>query len=181
MLKGSGRSIPGVHLRDMLDLVDKSDSGLIERFGGHAMAAGLSLHKNNLQRFQTAFEHVLRQHVAADCFDNVVDSDGEIDASDLSFDLAMQLEQAGPWGQRFPVPSFTGTFRVMDQRVLAGRHLKFVVKLVDGGKDAIDAILFHARDEELKTNYQNLDLHYELNINEFRGEQGLQLIIRHIL
>lgn len=178
-LKGSCRSIPGVHMRDMLDLVDKREPHLIERFGGHAMAAGLTIHKQNLDLFRKIFEAVIKQYSDPACFDNVIECDGEIDSSDLTMELAQFLEQAGPWGQRFPVPSFSGRFKVLDQRVLAEHHLKFVLSPEDQHKP-VDAILFYAAEKELKTHYESLNIHYELSVNEFRGAQSLQLMIRHI-
>ncbi len=179
-LKGSGRSISGIHLRDMLDLVDKQHPELIIRFGGHAMAAGLSISEEKLQDFEQAFEAVLQQYVDADCFDNVLYSDGQIDAPDMTLQLAKTLRDAGPWGQRFPPPLFDGEFSVQNQRVLSGKHLKFVLKAT-GSSQAVDAIYFFASEQELKTNYQQLHIVYELSVNEFRGQQSLQLMIKQIL
>ncbi len=180
LLKGSGRSIRGVHLRDMLDLVDKSDTRLIERFGGHAMAAGLSIQAAQLQSFSEAFEAVIARHVDAAVFDNRIECDGELASSDLTLELAQMLEQAGPWGQRFPMPTFHGHFDVLDQRVLADRHLKLVLTPIDC-QQPVDAILFYAAPEELETRHDRVHLHYELNANEFRGETSLQLIVRDLL
>lgn len=179
-LKGSCRSIPGVHMRDMLDLVDKREPDLIIRFGGHAMAAGLTIQKDRLDHFRDVFECIIKQHADASCFDNVIECDGEIDSVDMTLDLAKLLQQAGPWGQKFPVPSFSGQFKVLDQRVLTDLHLKFVLTPADRHQP-IDAIFFYAAEKELKTNYQDLHIHYELSVNDFRNEQSLQLMIRHIL
>ncbi len=178
-LKGSGRSISGIHLRDMLDLVDKQNPGLILRFGGHAMAAGLSISHNNLAAFEQAFEAVMRQQVDADCFNSVLYSDGTIEPAQMTLDLAKQLRDAGPWGQRFPAPVFDGRFNVQHQRVLTEKHLKLVLK-VPGLAQAIDAILFFADDEILKTNYQHIHIAYELSLNEFRGQQSVQLLVKQI-
>jgi single-stranded-DNA-specific exonuclease len=180
LLKGSGRSIAGIHLRDMLDLVDKMEPGLMLRFGGHAMAAGLTLKEANLEKFREVFEQVLLQKADAASFDNIVLYDGQIPSRDLSLHLAEKLQQAGPWGQHFPVPSFIGEFRVLDQRILSDRHLKFVIKAADSTTH-IDAILFYASEQQQKTHYQFINLHYELTVNHFRGERNLQLLIRHIL
>jgi single-stranded-DNA-specific exonuclease len=179
-LKGSCRSITGVHMRDMLDLVDKSEAGLILRFGGHAMAAGLTIKEEGLEHFREVFENTIRKHADPACFDNVVEYDGEVDSIDMTMEVAQLLQQAGPWGQKFPLPSFSGRFRVLDQRVLADRHLKFVLTPVDR-HHPIDAIRFYAADKELKTNHEKLHIHYELSVNDFRNEQSLQLMIRHIL
>lgn len=178
-LKGSGRSINGIHLRDMLDLVDKMDPGLIIRFGGHAMAAGLTINENKLTEFTSSLEKTLQQHVDPLCFKNIAFSDGEINAVDMTLELAKLLRDAGPWGQKFPMPSFDGEFKVLDQRVLSNKHLKFILK-PEGSKKPVDAILFFADELQLKTNYQTVHIFYELSVNEFRGEQSLQLIIRNI-
>jgi len=167
-------------MRDMLDLVDKQHQGLIERFGGHAMAAGLTIDRQNLERFITAFESVLQHNVDASLFANVIDHDGEIPAQDLTLELAKIIQHSGPWGQCFPVPTFTGEFKVLNQRVLTDRHLKFELSSGNRSK-SFDAILFYASDRELKTNYKTVALHYELSVNEYRGETSLQLMIRHIL
>ena len=179
-IKGSCRSIPGIHIRDMLDLVDKAEPGLIERFGGHAMAAGLTLKKAYLDKFTATLERILKQWVEIEYLNNQIEHDGELEGQELNLDLAFLLEEAGPWGQRFPVPSFRGLFKVRHQQVLADRHLKFELTL-SGLKTPLDAICFYASKEQLKTNFENLDIHYELAVNEFRGQQSLQLIIRHIL
>lgn len=179
-LKGSGRSIPGVHMRDMLDLVDKQSPGIIRRFGGHAMAAGLTLEKGTLEQFKQSFEQVLRQQIDPACFDNVVYYDAEITAADINLQMALILRETGPWGQRFPLPSFIGEFMVLNQRILSERHLKFILKL-EGQEEPVDAILFYATDDELKTNYQTLKIHYELSVNNFRDQESVQLMIRHII
>ena len=179
-IKGSCRSIPGVHIRDMLDLVDKAEPGLIERFGGHAMAAGLTLNKDHLDAFAERLEMILKQHVEPENLNHRIEYDGELTSQDLNLDLAHLLDKAGPWGQRFPVPSFRGHFQVHNQQVLVDRHLKFELTLPQL-KVPLEAIRFYADDKDLKTNFETLDIHYELAINEFRGKQSLQLIIRHIL
>lgn len=179
-LKGSGRSIRGIHLRDMLDLVDKSTPGLIQRFGGHAMAAGLTIAKDQLQQFTEKFEQILQKHADPACLNNVVEHDGQIDSQEMNMQLAVLLRQSGPWGQHFPVPSFTGEFKVVNQRVLVDKHLKFVLTSANKNQP-VDAILFFASEQQLKTNYQSIKLHYELGINEYQGVESLQLMIRHIL
>ena len=179
-LKGSGRSIPGIHLRDMLDLVDKQQPGLILRFGGHAMAAGLSIQLDKLDDFRRVFEQVLSQHVDASCFNNIVEHDGEIESSHLNLAFARVLRESGPWGQRFPLPTFYGEFKALNQIVLADKHLKLTLTPMDDSQQ-VEAILFFATDEQLKTNFQQLIIHYELNVNEFRNEENVQLLIRHIV
>ncbi len=179
-LKGSCRSIPGIHIRDMLDLVDKAEPDLIIRFGGHAMAAGLTIRQAQLARFRECFERILVEHVDAACFDQVIEHDGEIDADDLDLPLAQLIQQAGPWGQRFPVPSFYGEFRVLQQRIVGECHLKWVLSPL-GSRRRIDAILFYASEQQLASEYQQLKIHYELGINDYQGVQDLQLLVRHII
>ncbi len=179
-LKGSCRSIPGVHIRDMLDLVDKTAPDLIERFGGHALAAGLTIKSDKLERFRDVFESTLQQNISPDCFDNVIECDGELETGDLTMELARLIQDAGPWGQKFPLPSFSGRFKVLDQRLVCERHLKFVLT-PEHMERPLDAILFYASDKEIKTNYQLLQIHYELGINEYQGLESLQLVIRHIV
>ncbi len=179
-LKGSGRSIPGVHMRDMLDLVDKQSPGIIRRFGGHAMAAGLTIEKDSLEQFKQSFEQVLQQQIDPACFDNVVYYDCEIPAADINLEMALILRETGPWGQRFPIPSFVGEFKVLNQRILSDRHLKFILKL-EGQPEPVDAIKFYASDDELRTSYQVFKIHYELSVNFYREQESVQLMIRHII
>ena len=179
ILKGSGRSVSGIHLRDMLDLVDKAEPGLILRFGGHAMAAGLSIEQRQLERFKAKFEQVLQQQVDPACFENIVLSDGQIEAQEMTLELAKLLRNAGPWGQKFPAPSFDGEFKVLDQRVLAKRYLKFVLSSKNQHQP-VDAIFFNPTEEQLTTNFQTLQIHYELALNHYRGQDGLQLLILNI-
>jgi single-stranded-DNA-specific exonuclease len=179
-LKGSCRSIPGIHIRDTLDLLDKKAPGLIERFGGHAMAAGLTIAETNLQRFSAELEKVIEQYADPSCFENTVYHDGEIPAAEFGFELAEALRRTGPWGQKFPVPSFCGKFNVLSQRILAERHIKFQLS-PDDGATPIDAILFYAKPDELRQQFKQVHIHYELNINEFRNQENLQLTIRHLI
>jgi len=181
MLKGSGRSIAGIHLRDMLDQVDRCNPGLIEKFGGHAMAAGLSIEAQNLTRFEDCFNRVIGESAPDGCFDPVIDCDGTLDANCHCLEFAHQLFQLTPWGQHFPLPSFIGEFEVLEQRVLSERHLK--MQLVAPGDDltGCEAIAFFQPRHILEKNHQRIKIHYELGINYFRGVESLQLLIRHIL
>jgi single-stranded-DNA-specific exonuclease len=179
-LKGSCRSIRGVHIRDMLDLVDKVLPGVILRFGGHAMAAGLSIRDDALDEFATAFEQVLGEHADPAAFDQRVYHDGTLQASELSLQTALMIENAGPWGQRFPLPSFYGEFTTLDRRIVGERHVKFVVSPLQGGPST-DAILFYADDDQLRANPTRVGLHYELAVNRFRDQESVQLVVRHLL
>ncbi|MDO9467610.1 MAG: single-stranded-DNA-specific exonuclease RecJ, partial [Thiobacillus sp.] len=170
-LKGSGRSIPGLHLRDALDLVDKRHPGLILKFGGHAMAAGLSLPADRQDEFSQAFEAVVRELLDPADLEGVIETDGELDPADHSYALAEQLDHA-VWGQGFPAPLFTGTFDVLAQRVVGEKHLK--LKL---GRDGVvfEAMRFFHPDP-LPARIHAV---YALMPNAFNGQQSLQLKLQH--
>lgn len=178
LLKGSGRSIPGIHLRDLLDRVDKHEPGLIHRFGGHAMAAGLSLPPEHLDDFRAALEQALADEDAA-CFEDRVEHDGPLPPEALNLDSARRLEAAGPWGQRFPMPLFHGRFRVIAQRILKERHLKLVLHAEPGG-DALDAILFQADGALLSACPEHIEALYALAVNRYRGQESLQLVLKEV-
>lgn len=170
-LKGSGRSIEGLHLRDALDLVSKRHPHLIQKFGGHAMAAGLSIRAEHLPEFQAAFESVARELLPPAALTRVVETDGTLSAGELSMDTARTLERQ-VWGQGFPQPLFEGLFTVVQQRVVGEKHLKLKLS-GDGG--ACDAMLFfHADPLPGK-----IHAVYVLGVNEYNGVASLQLIIRH--
>ena len=176
-VKGSGRSIPGFHLRDALAEVDARHPGLITRFGGHAMAAGLSLNCANLETFGTAFDAVVRKYLAPEMLDAVIATDGELGASDFTLDLAQQLRYAGPWGQGFAEPAFDGEFALDSWRVVGERHLKLKLRQSDGG-ELLDAIAFGAYAGEPPPSH--LRAVYSLDVNEWNGRLSLQLLIRHL-
>jgi single-stranded-DNA-specific exonuclease len=170
-LKGSGRSIPGLHLRDALDLVDKRHPGLIRKFGGHAMAAGLSLAAGRHQEFADAFEAVVRERLDPADLEGVIETDGELDAGEHRYELAAELE-AAVWGQGFPAPLFAATFDVVAQRVVGEKHLKLTL--------ARDAATFEAmrffHPDPLPPRVRAV---YALMTNEFNGQQSLQLRLQH--
>lgn len=170
-LKGSGRSIPGLHLRDALDLVDKRHPGLILKFGGHAMAAGLSLPAGRQDEFSRAFEAVVRELLDPADLEGVIETDGELDPADHSYALAEQLDHA-VWGQGFPAPLFTATFDVLAQRVVGEKHLK--LKLGRDGA-AFEAMRFFHPDP-LPARIHAV---YALMPNAFNGQQSLQLKLQH--
>jgi single-stranded-DNA-specific exonuclease len=174
-LKGSGRSIPGVHLRDALDRVATSTPDLITKFGGHAMAAGLSLSQDDLPRFREAFNRVVAQALKGSLPDQVTVTDGQLPESDLTLGLAEALESGGPWGQAFEAPSFEGVFTISDMRVVGEKHLKFRLFTEAG---LIDAIAFNAEVETWTRNRpKTLRCVYRPCVNEYRGERRLQLQI----
>lgn len=170
-LKGSGRSIPGLHLRDALDLVDKRHPGLILKFGGHAMAAGLSLPADRHEEFSRAFETVVRELIDPADLEGVIETDGELDAADHSYQLAIELDHA-VWGQGFPAPLFSATFDVMAQRIVGEKHLK--LKLAREGEVFEAMRFFHP--EPLPDRIRAV---YALMPNEFNGQQSLQLKLQH--
>lgn len=170
-LKGSGRSIPGLNLRDALDLVDKRHPGLITRFGGHAMAAGLSIPAGSHEAFGLAFEAVVSELIDPAVLEGVIETDGELDAADHSYALAEQLEHA-VWGQGFPAPLFRGVFDVTAQRVVGEKHLK--LKLTRNG-DVFEAMHFFHSDPLP----ERIHAVYALMPNEFNGQQSLQLKLHH--
>jgi single-stranded-DNA-specific exonuclease len=171
VLRGSGRSIPGLHLRDALDVVSKRAPGLIRRFGGHAMAAGLSIGAADYERFTGEFERAVDELLPAHARLRVVETDGALDAMYFSLDVARLLD-AGIWGQGFPQPVFCDTFAVENQRVVGERHLK--LWLVKGGR-RIEAMRYGALDQ-LPAQVRAA---YRLSVNEFNGLKNIQLNVEH--
>lgn len=179
-LKGSARSIPQLHIRDALDVVAKRHPELIVKFGGHAMAAGLSIQREHFQAFSQAFAQVVGEQLTEEALRGVIHSDGELTESQLSLDLAALLRESGPWGATFPEPLFDGPFQVRQQRLVGGKHLKLVVSL-EGSQRFFDAIAFNV-DLNQWPNHRCERIHaaYRLDINEYRGNQDLQLVLEHI-
>ncbi len=179
-LKGSGRSIPGVHLRDLLDAINTRHPGLITKFGGHAMAAGLSLTKNALTPFKAAFEQMVDEWVSPELLAGEILSDGELSVTELNLELAEQLRFAGPWGQAFPEPVFDGEFRIIQQRLVGDKHLKMVLS-PDEGRTVIDAIAFNV-DLGIWPNaaIQKVQLVYKPDVNEWKGRRQLQLLVERL-
>ncbi|WP_158135685.1 single-stranded-DNA-specific exonuclease RecJ [Photobacterium damselae] len=179
-IKGSCRSIPGLHMRDVLDLIDTQNSGMIAKFGGHAMAAGLTIDTKQLDAFSRAFDQAVRNELGEDELKGVLLTDGELEANEFNLDTAEMLRAGGPWGQQFPEPTFDGTFRLLHQKLVGGKHLKMMVEPLHGGS-VIDAIAFNV---DLKrwpdASVQQVELVYRLDINEFRGNRSVQLMIEHL-
>jgi len=176
-LKGSVRSIAGVHARDVLAEIDTRHPGVIEKFGGHAMAAGLSLPRDSLEVFRGHWQTVVGEHERTDA---VIESDGPLRPDELSLELAQALELAGPWGQQFPEPLFDGHFRVFDKRpVGGGAHLK--LELVEPAAGTrLPAIAFNCRAEAVPDRGGDLHIAYRLQVNRFRGRKEPQLLVEHI-
>jgi single-stranded-DNA-specific exonuclease len=179
IIKGSARSVSGVHIRDVLDTVATHHPGLVSKFGGHAMAAGLTLYKKDFEQFAVAFNEEVSQFLGVDDLHNVIHSDGDLTEHDIDLPLANLLETAGPWGQHFPEPIFDGRFEIVQRRIVGERHLKLVLRLPRGQR-LIDAIAFNCVDENWPESVQFADIAYKLTTNEFRGQVSTQLIIEHI-
>ena len=171
LLKGSGRSILGLHLRDALDLVTKQHPQLILKFGGHAMAAGLSIHEADFLQFKQAFEAVVRSLITEDELQESIETDGALDIRDMTLETA-QLLETQVWGQGFPPPMFYDAFRVVQQRVLGEKHLKLQLQKEDVRFEAI----YFNQTEPLPAHVQ---VAYQIQVNEYNGQQTLQLQIKH--
>jgi single-stranded-DNA-specific exonuclease len=180
-LKGSARSIAGVHIRDVLEAVATRHPGIIEKFGGHAMAAGLTLPAARLEEFRTAFEMEVCRWMSIDDTTGVVHSDGELRAAELTLDIAHLLRQSGPWGQAFPEPLFDGCFEVRNIRVLGERHLKFDVRHDEGAVcEAIAFRHFDHDDAPVVGANARVELAYRLDVNQYNGTERLQLVVEYL-
>ncbi|VUS42863.1 single-stranded-DNA-specific exonuclease RecJ [Klebsiella spallanzanii] len=180
LLKGSGRSIQGLHMRDALERLDTLYPGMILKFGGHAMAAGLSLEEARFDEFQQRFGELVTEWLDPALLQGEVVSDGPLAAAEMSMEVAQMLRDAGPWGQMFPEPLFDGRFRILQQRLVGERHLKVMVEPVGGGP-LLDGIAFNVDTSIWPDNgVREVQLAYKLDINEFRGNRSLQLIIDHL-
>ena len=179
LIKGSGRSIEGLHLRDVLSDIATEHPHLIEQFGGHAMAAGLSLHAHHLPSFSIAFDDMVRKRLSSIDLQQKILSDGELNETDLNLDLADLLQNVATWGQHFPEPVFHGTFDVVHVRILKDQHLKLLVRLNTAGKE-LEAIAFNVEKPERWQGIRRVFLVYKLDINLFRGHRSLQLMVQYL-
>ncbi|WP_416688047.1 single-stranded-DNA-specific exonuclease RecJ [Candidatus Pseudothioglobus sp. Uisw_041] len=175
VLKGSIRSIPDVHIKDLLDLVDRDNPGLIDKFGGHAMAAGLALSSENFESFSEAFSEAIKKHLEGKKPIIELMTDGELEASEITLKNAELLRSASPWGQGFEEPIFYGDFELIDQKIVGEKHLKCSLKLV-GASSIFEGIAFFQGKLETK----QVKVAYKLNVNSFRGNESLQLMIESI-
>ena len=181
-IKGSARSIKGFHIRDALDAVASSNPGMISKFGGHAMAAGLSLEKDKLQDFTEAFQKQAALLLDDELLQAQILSDGVIGQNEFSMETAAELIKGGPWGQEFPEPVFDGKFKVIQQRRVGENHLKLVLAPELAPQQTIDAIAFNIDKQDWPTpDMTDIEIAYRLDINEFRGNQTLQLMVEHII
>ncbi|MDM3869872.1 single-stranded-DNA-specific exonuclease RecJ [Porticoccus sp. W117] len=179
VIKGSARSIPGLHIRDALDAVAARHPGLLSKFGGHAMAAGMSLPLDKLDEFKAAFDDEVRRQLCDDDLQAVLHSDGEMAAGDFTLERVQQLRDGGPWGQQFPEPVFDGEFRLVQQRIVGEKHLKLVVANASG--EAIDAIAFNIDlGQWPATDVERVRCVFKPDINEWRGNRSVQLIVEQL-
>jgi single-stranded-DNA-specific exonuclease len=177
-IKGSARSIPGLHIRDLLEHIDTQHPNIIIKFGGHAMAAGLSIIEDNFEKFQQLFNQYAEQWLSSDDLKGTISSDGELPTQEMTLGFAQLLRDSGPWGQNFIEPLFDDKFKLVQQRIVGHKHLKLVV---EKNGEVFDAIAFNVdlnRWPDHKT--QEVHLAYRLDINEFRGKQTVQFIVEYL-
>lgn len=179
VLKGSARSVKGLHIRDVLARIDALHPKMMTAFGGHAMAAGLTLPAEQLEPFRLAFEQSIEFFLQGKTLENEILTDGELSADDLDLSFAEMLQDLGPWGQHFPEPLFEGRFVILEKRVVGGAHLKMQLRPVDGNA-SIDAIAFGRLPEDLPDS-ATTGLVYKLDINHFRGRKTCQLMVEQII
>ncbi|OCG06500.1 single-stranded-DNA-specific exonuclease RecJ [Gilliamella sp. wkB178] len=179
-LKGSGRSIPGIHLRDLLEELNNQYPDLIVSFGGHAMAVGLTICEKNLEEFKIYFEALLNKQLSADLLQQIIETDGEIDSQDFTYLLAKQLKESGPWGEGFPEPIFDGEFIIHQQRLFSEKHLSLILEPKNGGP-LIEGVYFNVDLSEWPDqSIKNIKIVYHLEVNEFRGNEATKLLIRYL-
>lgn len=177
--KGSARSVEGVHVRDLLARLDALHPGLMIKFGGHAMAAGLSLASKNLAKFESELLQVTQEMTADKDWSQILWTDGALEAHEFTIELADQLRQSTPWGQGFPEPLFDGQFDVLEARIVGETHAKLRLRPLDGTQ-MLDAICFSYLDKRAELPSGTIRAAYRLDINEFRDNLSLQLMIQHI-
>jgi single-stranded-DNA-specific exonuclease len=186
-LRGSARSVPGVNIRDALDSIATHHPGLIDKFGGHAMAAGMRLLEDNLTVFKRAFAAEIAARVTQASLTGEIASDGELSGAELSLDTARVLRAAGPWGQGFPEPVFDGEFRILEARIVGEKHLKMRLSATDGGPAAcapLEAIAFGyvggAAETAQIRGGARLQVAYRLEVNDYGGTERMQLNCQHL-
>lgn len=178
-LKGSARSVPGLHIRDVLDAVAARHPELLRKFGGHAMAAGVTLHRESLEPFRRAFDQEVRRHLTEADLCGEILSDGELSPEHLSLELAEAIRGSGPWGQGFPEPLFDGVFEVVRRRIVGERHLKLLLKPPRSDR-LLDAIAFNTVDSHWPETVKEVSIAYRLDINEYRDRRLLQLVVEYV-
>ena len=178
ILKGSARSITELHIKDVFDEIARLYPELILTFGGHAMAAGLTIEESQFDRFSDAFNKVVNRYISSDSLEDQCLTDGELSGDDFSLPLALAIQNAGPWGQSFPEPIFVGQFKILDKRIVGESHLK--LKLQSRNNNTLDAIAFNMTDDDWPSKLEQITSTYRLGINHYRGHSQVQLFIEHI-
>ncbi|MCP4411130.1 MAG: single-stranded-DNA-specific exonuclease RecJ [Gammaproteobacteria bacterium] len=178
-LKGSARSIPGLHIKDALDQLATEKPHLLRQFGGHAMAAGMTIDKQNMDEFSYAFNAIVTEKMGGQLADNILWSDAELPMSHINIQLARELRDAGPWGQAFAEPKFHGNFTIISKRILSGKHLKLQLENSQGA--TLEGISFFVDEALLNAEMRKVNLYYKIDINFYREQENLQLLIEHIV
>lgn len=179
-LKGSGRSIPGLHIRDVLEAIAVKHPHIISKFGGHAMAAGLSLELQHYPAFAAAFDEEVGARVSEKDLQGYIETDGELTAAELQLSVADMLMEAGPFGQGFPEPVFDGEFNLVSQRLVGSKHLKLVLQAA-GSDHYLDAIAFNVDLNEWPNHQcRTVKLVYRLDVNDYHERRRLQLVVDHL-
>ncbi len=177
-LRGSARSVRGVHIRDALDTIATRHPRILQKFGGHAMAAGLSIDEKNYEEFTRIFANEVERLLSDDDLEEKILSDGVLSDGELQMGFAEILQDAGPWGQGFPEPVFDGEFEVVNQRLVGETHVKMILRKSESNK-TVDAIAFNLAPDNVLPQWERIHAAYRLDINEFRGQRSLQLVIEH--
>ncbi len=179
-IKGSARSISGLHMRDLLERIDSKYPELIIKFGGHAMAAGLTIHQDNFLQFQRIFDETVNDMIEPEQLKGIIYTDGELQVNEFNLATAELLQNAGPWGQHFPEPVFEGDFRILQQRLLGGKHLKMMLEAANGM--LLDAIWFNI-DVRLfpDLSIKRAKVIYKLDVNKYKNNKNLQLRIENVI
>ncbi len=178
-IKGSARSIPDLHMRDLLEKIAIAHPDLISKFGGHAMAAGLTVPLRKLAQFRKVYEAAVHASLSQEQLSGQLYTDGELGYADVNLEIAQLLRYAGPWGQAFPEPLFDGIFKIIDQRLIGGKHLKLQVKMAEG-IHSLEAIAFNVGHFEWHRGVKEIHIVYRLDINEYRGSLNPQLVVTHL-
>ena len=178
LIKGSARSIPGVHIRDVLSDIAAAHPKILSKFGGHAMAAGLSIKMHDYPPFALAFDEMVSKRLASVDLEQKILSDGELSEQEMTLEMADLLQNAATWGQEFPEPLFDGVFDVIQSRIVGQRHLKLVLRK-PAGDLVIDAIAFFVDRPEHWLGLRQIRAAYKLDINEFRGNRSVQFIVQY--
>jgi len=179
VLKGSARSISGLHIKDVFDEIATLHPDLILTFGGHAMAAGLTIKESEYSNFSNIFNKYANQYISSDRLEDAYLTDGELSDEDFTVPLAQAIQDAGPWGQSFPEPTFAGQFKILDKRVVGENHLKLKLQSRDNSA-TLDAIAFNMTDTNWPPETQQIVSTYRLGINDFQGNTQVQLFLEHI-